>query len=85
MAEKIRLAVFISGSGTNLQSIIDNCVNGFIPGEVALVVSSKADAYGLVRAEKAGIPGVVHIRKNFPDGGAADRTLLETLDQYKID
>lgn len=85
MAEKVRLAVFISGSGTNLQSIIDNCANGFIPAEVALVVSNKTDAYGLVRADKAGIDGVVFSRKSFPDGAAADAFLLELLHKYRID
>ena len=85
MADKVRLAVFISGSGTNLQSIIDNCKNGFIPGEVALVVSSKKDVYGLVRAEKAGIESVVYRRKSFPDGNTADDYLLNLLDKYKID
>ncbi len=85
MADKVRLAVFISGSGTNLQSIIDNCTSGFIPGEVALVVSSKKDVYGLVRAEKAGIESVIYRRKSFPDGKIADDYLLDLLDKYKID
>ena len=66
MAVKARLAVFISGSGTNLQSIMDRCKDKTIPGEVVLVVSNKHDAYGLVRAQRAGINTVVHRRKKFP-------------------
>lgn len=85
MTDKIHLAVFVSGSGSNLQSIIDNCRSGFIPGEVVLVISNKKKAYGLVRAEEAGIPGIVHRRKDFPDGEAADKHLLELLEKHNVD
>ncbi len=85
MAERIRLAVFISGSGTNLQTIIDRCADGHIPAEVALVVSSDPDAYGLVRAEKAGITGAAYRRKDYPDGETADQFLLALLEKYEID
>ncbi len=85
MADKARLAVFISGSGTNMQSIIDRCADGTIPGEVVLVVSNKPDAKGLVRAQRAGINTVVHRRKKFPDGKAADDHLLRLLTDHEID
>ena len=85
MGDKIHLAVFISGGGTNLQSIIDNCTAGKIPAEVVLVVSSKDDAYGLVRAQNAGIDTAVYNRKSFPDGDAADRYIVELLEKYRID
>lgn len=85
MSDGIRLAVFISGGGTNLQSIIDNCAAGMIPAEVALVVSSKDDAYGLVRAANAGINTAVYVRKNFPDGEAADRFILDLMEKHRID
>lgn len=85
MNDRVRLAVFISGSGSNLQSIIDRCADGTIPAEVALVVSSSPEAYGLVRAEKAGIEGVVYRRKDFPDGRAADEHLLGLLASRRID
>lgn len=49
------LAVFISGGGTNLQALIDACHNGEIPAKIDLVISSKKDAYGLIRAAQAGI------------------------------
>jgi len=85
MNDRVRLAVFISGSGSNLQSIIDRCADGTIPAEVALVVSSSPEAYGLVRAEQAGIEGVVYRRKDFPDGQAADEHLLSLLESHRID
>lgn len=85
MDKQVRLAVFISGSGTNLQSIIDRCADGTIPAEVALVVSSDPEAYGLIRAEKAGIEKAVYRRKDFPDGRAADDYLLGLLDTHQID
>lgn len=62
--EKIKLtlaskniAVLISGGGTNLQAIIDNTENNYINGKIKIVISNREDAYGLVRAEKSGIPG----------------------------
>jgi len=85
MADKARLAVFVSGSGTNLQSIIDNCARGYIPGRVVLVISNRSDAYGLERARKAGIDTLVYKRKKFPDGETADRYLLDLLQKYDID
>ena len=51
-----RLVVFISGSGTNLQAILNACESGRLDAEVVLVVSNRKEAYGLVRAEAAGVP-----------------------------
>lgn len=59
MTKKLRLAVLVSGSGSNLQSLIDRSASGELAGEVVVVVSDRPDAYGLVRADKAGIPGFV--------------------------
>ncbi|MDY3006679.1 phosphoribosylglycinamide formyltransferase [Anaerococcus porci] len=50
-----KIVVLISGYGTNLQSIIDNCINNNINGEIKVVISNKKDAYGLIRAQKANI------------------------------
>jgi phosphoribosylglycinamide formyltransferase 1 len=55
----IRLAVLLSGSGTTLQNLLDRIADGRLSAEVVLVVSSKADAYGLERARRAGIPSMV--------------------------
>ena len=51
----VRIAVFVSGSGTNLQSIIDACQRNEINGEIALVISNRKNAYGLERARLANI------------------------------
>ena len=51
----VKIAVFISGGGTNLQSLIDAVQNKYIDGEISLVISSKENAYGLERARLAGI------------------------------
>ncbi|KAF6015870.1 hypothetical protein HII12_000433 [Brettanomyces bruxellensis] len=54
------ILVLISGNGTNLQALIDNCKSGKIPGKITHVISSSAKAYGLERASKANIPTTVH-------------------------
>jgi phosphoribosylglycinamide formyltransferase-1 len=54
----VRFGVLVSGSGTNLQAIIDGCASGAIDGQVAVVISNKEDAFGLTRARRAGIPAV---------------------------
>jgi len=85
MADRIRIAVFLSGSGSNMQSIMDNCAKGGIPGEVVLVISNNEDAYGLVRAEKAGIDRHVFTRSNFPDSDSAGNHLLDILREHQVD
>lgn len=65
---KVKIAVFVSGGGTNLQALIDAQKSGVIKsGEIELVVSSNPDAYALTRAEKAGIKTVVCSRKELGD------------------
>ena len=60
MAEKTRIAVLVSGGGTNLQALIDAAARGELPsGELALVLSSSEKAYALQRAATAGIPTAV--------------------------
>jgi phosphoribosylglycinamide formyltransferase-1 len=85
MESKIRLAIFISGSGSNLQAIMDNCASGYIPAVVELVVSGRKDAYGVTRAQSAGIDTLVWRSKDFPDNTAADNHLLEALRSHHID
>ena len=61
---KARIAVFVSGGGTNLQALIDAQKSGVIKdGEIVLVVSAKRDAYALKRAEENSIPAVTVVRK----------------------
>jgi formyltetrahydrofolate-dependent phosphoribosylglycinamide formyltransferase len=59
MAGPIRLAVLLSGSGTTLQNLLDRSAAGRLAGQVVLVVSNRADAFGLKRAEQAGVPTAV--------------------------
>ncbi len=76
---KTRIAVLVSGGGTNLQAILDAEKAGNIPhGEIALVVSNKEGAYALTRAEQAGVPGVVIT------GAGFEQRLSETLREYGI-
>ncbi len=67
---KTRIAVLVSGGGTNLQALIDAERAGIISsGEIALVISNKADAYALTRAENAGIPTATVIRREYGSQG----------------
>ncbi|OGP35694.1 MAG: phosphoribosylglycinamide formyltransferase [Deltaproteobacteria bacterium GWC2_65_14] len=79
MSERPPIAVLISGSGSNLQAIIDASERGEIPCRVALVVSNKEDAYGLVRAATHGIPTEVVRHRDFPTRESFDARLVETI------
>ena len=76
--EILKIGVLVSGSGTNLQAIIDEAAAG-LPVEVALVVSSRPDAYGIERARAAGIPTLVLCRADYADAEAADARIVAAL------
>ena len=78
MAEKLKVGVLLSGSGTNFQAIIDEAAAG-LPVEVVQVVSSRPDAYGIERARAAGIPVLVMNREAYADPDAADARIVEAL------
>ena len=83
---KTRIAVLVSGGGTNLQALIDAQGRGEIPhGEIVLVISNKADAYALTRAENASIPGVVITKKDCGSQEAFEDALLAQLAACEID
>ncbi len=63
MTKPLRIAVLISGGGTTLQNLLDRSADGRVPAQVVVVVSSRADAYGLTRAARAGVPVSVVERK----------------------
>lgn len=71
----IKLGVLISGSGTNLQAIIDTIQAGELDASIELVISSKPDAYGLVRANEAGIPTMALSREIYADKIVADEII----------
>ena len=82
---KTKIAVFVSGGGTNLQALIDAEKAGKIPhGEIALVVASKPGVFALERAAKAGIKSVVVERKAYPDKPSFEAVLKKTLDENGI-
>lgn len=73
------IAVLVSGSGSNLQAILDASERGEIPCRVGLVLSNKADAYGLVRARNHGVPTEVVSHREFPDRESFDARLVEAI------
>ena len=84
--KKARIAVLVSGGGTNLQALIDAQKSGIIKsGEIVLVVSNKTGAYALERAEKAGIKAVTLTRKACGGKEGFEKALCELLEAEKID
>lgn len=79
------IVVLISGSGSNLQAIIDACSSGFIPGNINAVIANKANAYGLVRAGDAGINTQVLNHKGYDNREAYDAALIAAIDKYTPD
>jgi phosphoribosylglycinamide formyltransferase 1 len=79
MARQVPIGVLISGSGTNLQSIIDAVEAKKLDAKIELVLSNKTDAYGLVRAQNHGIPTEVLEHKGFPSREAYDQTVIDLL------
>ena len=81
-----RIAVLVSGGGTNLQALIGARDRGELGGgELAAVISSKADAYALERAKNAGIPGYVVARKDYDSNRAMTQALVAKLKELGID
>ena len=81
-----RIAVLVSGGGTNLQALIDAQARGeIVNGEIVLVISSTPSAYALERADKAGIPSCVVARKEYPSNQAMTVTLVDKLKEARID
>ena len=79
------IVVLISGSGSNLQAIIDACGRKQINGTLRAVFSNKADAFGLERARLAGIPAHALAQSQFADREAFDRQLMHEIDAYAPD
>ena len=83
---KTRIAVLVSGGGTNLQALLDAQARGEIPsGEIVLVVSDKEDAYALERAKNHGVETAVLSRKKKADRAAFEDRLSETLAAHGIE
>ncbi len=80
----MKIAIFCSGSGTNLQAIIDSQKKGHIKAEIALVVSDIPDCFALKRAKKAGIQTLVLEKKNFKSREEFDKAIIKRLQAEKI-
>ena len=81
----IKLGVLLSGSGTNLQAIIDAIDAGKLDATVELVVSSRPDAYGLKRAEAAGLQTLTLSKGTYEDSFVADMVIATELKRYNVD
>jgi formyltetrahydrofolate-dependent phosphoribosylglycinamide formyltransferase len=82
---RARLVVLISGSGTNLQAILDACSYGYLTAQVVAVISNKASAYGLERARQAGIIAIAKPKSKDQDRRDYDAQLAEMVATYQPD
>lgn len=80
-----KIVVLVSGQGSNLQALIDACQQGRIAATLVAVLSNNAHAYGLQRAEEAGIAAQALDAKGFADREAFDAALAQAIDQYQPD
>lgn len=80
---KLRIVVFVSGGGTNLQSIIDHCEAGKIDARVVAVVSNKSSAYALERAKNHKIPALLVESKKYKDRSEHEQEVVSQLEPYK--
>ena len=86
MKDKARIAVLVSGGGTNLQALIDAQAAGKIPhGEIVAVISNKAGVKALERAKEAGIPGSVILKSECGSQEAFEEVLAHSLEIKRID
>lgn len=80
-----RIVVLISGSGSNLQAIINACASHEIQGSIVAVISNRPEVYGLERARLAGIETQTLDHKNFADRVSFDQALMKLIDSYQPD
>lgn len=81
----LNLGVLVSGSGSNLQAIIDNIESGKLSSKIAVVISNNPQAYSIERAKLHKIPYEIIEHKNFPTREEFDRKLVEVLKSYNVD
>jgi len=82
---QVKIGVLISGSGTNLQSLIDNSENGNIDGKIAVVISNKKDAYGLERARQKNIPAAYINRRDYGSFDEFNSAIIEELKRHDVE
>jgi formyltetrahydrofolate-dependent phosphoribosylglycinamide formyltransferase len=81
----IRLAVLLSGGGTTLQNLLDHIADGRLEAEIVLVLSSRVDAFGLIRAEQAGVATAVVVPKDYGSREEFSRSIFERCRQAQVD
>ncbi len=84
VATSLSLGILVSGSGTNLQAIIDAIECKALSAMIKVVISNRVDAYGLERARQHGLPTVVISHKDFPSREAFEAELVNTLNTYGV-
>lgn len=84
-SKKVRIAVLISGNGSNLQALIDAAARNDYPARIVLVISDKVDAYGLKRAENAKIPAFTIERNNYSTREEFDAAINAKLSEYNVE
>ena len=84
MSDPLRIGVLVSGNGSNLQSIIDNCEAGKLEALVACVISNNAEALALERARRHGIPALFLDHRSFPTRESFDTAIIDVLLEHKV-
>lgn len=82
---RAKLVILISGSGTNLQAILDACASGYLPAEVEAVISNRAQAFGLERARRAGVTVVARPKPKDQERRGYDAELANLVASYQPD
>ena len=85
MAQKVRIGALASGGGTNLQAIIDRCLDHSIDAEIVLVISNNPDAGALERAHKANFPFICINHRDYDSRESYDQALVDTLREARVD
>lgn len=84
--KKARIAVLVSGGGTNLQALLDAQNSGTIKsGEICLVISNNPNAFALQRAKNAGVPGMVITKKEALSQERFEQRIVDALEEYRVD
>ena len=83
--ESLRIGVLLSGNGTSLENLLAHIDSGEVPGRIAVVISSRADAFGLERARRRGIPALTVSRREHPDLNDFNDALHDALAPYDVE
>ena len=86
LRDKVNITVFVSGGGTNLQSIIDSINSGYLnKAEIVRVISSNNNAYALQRAKDSGIEGICINKEQWPDEGKQHEAIIHAVEEANTD